>query len=287
MAWCLFWWFASNRKKHGHTWHPNSLLKPGVIKQHKTQASHCANSLTMITLLRWLGFVPSMWKYALSILSPAPGMCDQWWPPANTNKPEKWSCRQDVIFSQLMIAFPGTSWLFVRLQAVLSCGTRLPWEWLWLTSKEVTYIVWYQYGLFWAALLYVSYCYCLWNSLFLAVLSYGTLLIEDGYNQLQSMDGQVTYIVWYQNGLFWAAPVYIVKRLKFVAWIFHGIVQPGNSRACNFRVFFEDANNAKISSTRSISVSQNPTWNVCGTPCFWLIFSWYFVSCVYLACGWI
>ena len=28
------WWFAS-LEKYGHTWHRMSLLRPGVIKQHK------------------------------------------------------------------------------------------------------------------------------------------------------------------------------------------------------------------------------------------------------------
>ena len=35
MAWCLIWWFARAYKKYGHTWHRMSLLRPGVIKQHK------------------------------------------------------------------------------------------------------------------------------------------------------------------------------------------------------------------------------------------------------------
>ena len=34
VAWCLSWWFA-NLEKYGHTWHRISLLRPGVIKQHK------------------------------------------------------------------------------------------------------------------------------------------------------------------------------------------------------------------------------------------------------------
>ena len=33
-AWCLIWWFAS-LEKYGHTWYRMSLLRPGVIKQHK------------------------------------------------------------------------------------------------------------------------------------------------------------------------------------------------------------------------------------------------------------
>ena len=27
----------ANRKEYGYTWHQKSLLRPGVIKQHKTQ----------------------------------------------------------------------------------------------------------------------------------------------------------------------------------------------------------------------------------------------------------
>ena len=29
------WWFASLEKKYDHTWRPMSLLRPGVIEQHK------------------------------------------------------------------------------------------------------------------------------------------------------------------------------------------------------------------------------------------------------------
>ena len=35
VAWCLICWFAIAYKKYGHTWHRMSLLRPGVIKQHK------------------------------------------------------------------------------------------------------------------------------------------------------------------------------------------------------------------------------------------------------------
>ena len=35
VAWCLICWFALSYKKYGHTWHRMSLLRPGVIKQHK------------------------------------------------------------------------------------------------------------------------------------------------------------------------------------------------------------------------------------------------------------
>ena len=35
VAWCLICWFALAYKKYGHTWHRMSLLRPGVIKQHK------------------------------------------------------------------------------------------------------------------------------------------------------------------------------------------------------------------------------------------------------------
>ena len=34
VAWCLVWWFA-NSQKCGYTRHRMSLLRPGVIKQHK------------------------------------------------------------------------------------------------------------------------------------------------------------------------------------------------------------------------------------------------------------
>ena len=36
VAWCLICWFALAYKKYGHTWHRMSLLRPGVIKQHKS-----------------------------------------------------------------------------------------------------------------------------------------------------------------------------------------------------------------------------------------------------------
>ena len=36
MTWCLIWWFASI-EKHARTWLWISLLRPGVIKQRKTQ----------------------------------------------------------------------------------------------------------------------------------------------------------------------------------------------------------------------------------------------------------
>ena len=35
VALCLICWFALAYKKYGHTWHRMSLLRPGVIKQHK------------------------------------------------------------------------------------------------------------------------------------------------------------------------------------------------------------------------------------------------------------
>ena len=35
VASCLICWFALAYKKYGHTWHRMSLLRPGVIKQHK------------------------------------------------------------------------------------------------------------------------------------------------------------------------------------------------------------------------------------------------------------
>ena len=35
VAWCLICWLALAYKKYGHTWHRMSLLRPGVIKQHK------------------------------------------------------------------------------------------------------------------------------------------------------------------------------------------------------------------------------------------------------------
>ena len=35
VAWCPICWFAFAYKKYGHTWHRMSLLRPGVIKQHK------------------------------------------------------------------------------------------------------------------------------------------------------------------------------------------------------------------------------------------------------------
>ena len=38
VACCLMWWFAS-LEKYGHTWHWMSLLRPGVIIQHKTHLS--------------------------------------------------------------------------------------------------------------------------------------------------------------------------------------------------------------------------------------------------------
>ena len=44
VAWYQFWWFAKQSKEYGHTWHWMSLLRPGVIKEHKlkwTTASHC------------------------------------------------------------------------------------------------------------------------------------------------------------------------------------------------------------------------------------------------------
>ena len=41
VAWCLICWFALAYKKYGHTCHQMSLLRPGVIKQHKpNQTSH-------------------------------------------------------------------------------------------------------------------------------------------------------------------------------------------------------------------------------------------------------
>ena len=39
VTWCLIWLFAS-LKKYGHIWHQMSLLRPGVIKQHKTKPKH-------------------------------------------------------------------------------------------------------------------------------------------------------------------------------------------------------------------------------------------------------
>ena len=48
VAWCLICWFALVYKKYGHTWHKMSLLRPDVIKQHKTNKQyiitmHCQN----------------------------------------------------------------------------------------------------------------------------------------------------------------------------------------------------------------------------------------------------
>ena len=40
-GWCLICWFALAYKKYGHTWHRMSLLRPGVIKQHKPNLYHC------------------------------------------------------------------------------------------------------------------------------------------------------------------------------------------------------------------------------------------------------
>ena len=40
-AWCMMWWFAS-LEKYGHTWDRMSLLRPGVIKQHKPKPIHLA-----------------------------------------------------------------------------------------------------------------------------------------------------------------------------------------------------------------------------------------------------
>ena len=34
-VWCLICWLALAYKKYSHTWHRMSLLRPGVIKQHK------------------------------------------------------------------------------------------------------------------------------------------------------------------------------------------------------------------------------------------------------------
>ena len=41
LAQCLIWWCASI-KKYGYTWHRMSLLRPGVIKQHKTGTQLCS-----------------------------------------------------------------------------------------------------------------------------------------------------------------------------------------------------------------------------------------------------
>ena len=40
VTWCLIWWFPS-LEKYGHTWHWMSLLRPGVIKQHKPNPLLC------------------------------------------------------------------------------------------------------------------------------------------------------------------------------------------------------------------------------------------------------
>ena len=36
MAWHLIWWFASTEKEYCPSWHQMTLLRPSVLKQHKT-----------------------------------------------------------------------------------------------------------------------------------------------------------------------------------------------------------------------------------------------------------
>ena len=55
VAWCLIWWLAS-LEKYGHTWHWMSLLRPGVIKQHKT----------FIILCKFV--CKSFWRYKYIVL---------------------------------------------------------------------------------------------------------------------------------------------------------------------------------------------------------------------------
>ena len=40
VTWCLICWFALAYIKYGHTWHWMSLLRPGVIKQHKPNQTY-------------------------------------------------------------------------------------------------------------------------------------------------------------------------------------------------------------------------------------------------------
>ena len=52
VAWCLICWFALAYKKYGHTWHQMSLLRPGVIKQHKpNQTTKCRDFHTSPSFL--------------------------------------------------------------------------------------------------------------------------------------------------------------------------------------------------------------------------------------------
>ena len=57
VAWCLICWFALAYKRYGHTWHRMSLLRPGVIKQHKPNQTKptCSNVVYIILIHTQVG----------------------------------------------------------------------------------------------------------------------------------------------------------------------------------------------------------------------------------------
>ena len=48
VAWCLIWWLKVF-KKHGHTWHWMSFLRPFVIKQHKAKPNQTTNKYPFVS----------------------------------------------------------------------------------------------------------------------------------------------------------------------------------------------------------------------------------------------